>query len=41
MYAFDVPPVVDGSITGMRAEGYRLAIEAAAAKLAERTQEKS
>ena len=30
-----VAPVVDGSITGMRAEGYRLAIEAVAAKLAD------
>jgi 3-dehydroquinate dehydratase II len=28
-----IAPVVDGSITGMRAEGYRLAIEAAAAHL--------
>jgi 3-dehydroquinate dehydratase II len=26
-------PVVDGSITGLRAEGYRLAVEAVAAKL--------
>jgi 3-dehydroquinate dehydratase-2 len=32
-----VAPVVDGSITGLRAEGYRLAIEAAGALLAERT----
>jgi 3-dehydroquinate dehydratase-2 len=36
-----VAPVVDGSITGLRAEGYRLAIEAAAAKLAERTQDQA
>lgn len=36
-----VAPVVDGTITGLRAEGYRLAIEAAGALLAERTQEKS
>ena len=36
-----VAPVVDGSITGMRAEGYRLAIEAAAAKLAERAQDQT
>jgi 3-dehydroquinate dehydratase-2 len=28
-----IAAVVDGSITGMRAEGYRLAIEAAAARL--------
>jgi 3-dehydroquinate dehydratase-2 len=28
-----IAPVVDGSITGMRAEGYRLAIEAIAARL--------
>ena len=28
-----IAPVVDGSITGMRAEGYRLAIEAVAARL--------
>ena len=32
-----VAPVVDGTITGLRAEGYRLAIEAVAARLAERT----
>ena len=31
-----IAPVVDGSITGLRAEGYRLAIEAVAAKLEER-----
>ncbi len=31
-----VSAVVDGTITGLRAEGYRLAIEAAAAKLGER-----
>jgi 3-dehydroquinate dehydratase-2 len=30
-----ISPVVDGSITGLRAEGYRLAIEAVAARLAE------
>jgi 3-dehydroquinate dehydratase-2 len=30
-----VAPVVDGSITGLRAEGYRLAIEAVAARLAD------
>jgi 3-dehydroquinate dehydratase II len=29
-----VSPVVDGTITGLRAEGYRLAIEAVAARLA-------
>jgi 3-dehydroquinate dehydratase-2 len=29
-----IAPVVDGSITGLRAEGYRLAIEAVAARLA-------
>jgi len=34
-----VSPVVDGTITGLRAEGYRLAIEAAATRLAETTQE--
>ena len=28
-----IAPVVDGTITGLRAEGYRLAVEAAAAKL--------
>jgi len=28
-----IAPVVDGTITGMRAEGYRLAIEAVAARL--------
>jgi 3-dehydroquinate dehydratase-2 len=32
-----IAPVVDGSITGMRAEGYRLAIEAVAARLGEAT----
>jgi 3-dehydroquinate dehydratase-2 len=31
-----VSPVVDGTITGLRAIGYRLAIEAAAALLEER-----
>jgi 3-dehydroquinate dehydratase-2 len=36
-----VSPVVDGTITGLRAEGYRLAIEAAAARLAETTQEQT
>jgi len=30
-----IAPVVDGSITGLRADGYRLAIEAVAARLAE------
>jgi 3-dehydroquinate dehydratase-2 len=30
-----IAPVVDGTITGLRAEGYRLAIEAVAARLAE------
>lgn len=30
-----VSPVVDGTITGLRAEGYRLAVEAVAARLAE------
>jgi 3-dehydroquinate dehydratase-2 len=30
-----IAPVVDGSITGLRAEGYRLAIEAVAARLAD------
>jgi 3-dehydroquinate dehydratase II len=29
-----VSPVVDGTITGLRAEGYRLAVEAVAARLA-------
>jgi 3-dehydroquinate dehydratase-2 len=29
-----ITPVVDGTITGLRAEGYRLAIEAVAARLA-------
>jgi 3-dehydroquinate dehydratase-2 len=29
-----IAPVVDGSITGLRADGYRLAIEAVAARLA-------
>jgi 3-dehydroquinate dehydratase-2 len=32
-----VSPVVDGTITGLRAEGYRLAIEAVAARLTEAT----
>ena len=32
-----IAPVVDGSITGMRAEGYRLAIEAVAARLGDAT----
>jgi 3-dehydroquinate dehydratase-2 len=36
-----VAPVVDGTITGLRAEGYRLAVEAAAARLAERAGERS
>ena len=30
-----ISPVVDGTITGLRAEGYRLAIEAVAARLAD------
>jgi 3-dehydroquinate dehydratase-2 len=30
-----IAPVVDGSITGLRADGYRLAIEAVAARLAD------
>ena len=30
-----IAPVVDGTITGLRADGYRLAIEAVAARLAE------
>jgi 3-dehydroquinate dehydratase-2 len=30
-----IAPVVDGTLTGLRAEGYRLAIEAVAARLAE------
>ena len=30
-----VSPVVDGTITGLRADGYRLAIEAVAARLAD------
>ena len=34
-----VSPVVDGTISGLRAEGYRLAVEAVAARLAENTQE--
>jgi 3-dehydroquinate dehydratase-2 len=33
-----ISPVVDGTITGLRAEGYRLAIEAVAARLAEGVQ---
>jgi 3-dehydroquinate dehydratase-2 len=36
-----VAPVVDGTITGLRAEGYRLAVEAVAARLVERTGERS
>jgi 3-dehydroquinate dehydratase-2 len=32
-----ISPVVDGTITGFRATGYRLAVEAAAALLEERT----
>jgi 3-dehydroquinate dehydratase-2 len=32
-----VSPVVDGTITGLRAEGYRLAIEAVAARLTDAT----
>ena len=31
-----VSPVVDGTITGLRADGYRLAVEAVGARLAER-----
>jgi 3-dehydroquinate dehydratase II len=34
-----VSPVVDGTITGLRAEGYRLAVEAVAARLTERAGE--
>jgi len=34
-----VSPVVDGTITGLRADGYRLAIEAVAARLAAGTAE--
>jgi 3-dehydroquinate dehydratase-2 len=30
-------PVVDGTITGLRAEGYRLSVEAVAARLADET----
>jgi 3-dehydroquinate dehydratase II len=33
-HASVIAPVVDGSITGLRADGYRLAIEAVAARLA-------
>jgi 3-dehydroquinate dehydratase-2 len=33
-----IAPVVDGSITGLRAAGYRFAVEAVAALLAERTE---
>ena len=36
-----VSPVVDGTITGLRVEGYRLAVEAVAARLAERAGERS
>jgi 3-dehydroquinate dehydratase-2 len=36
-----IAPVVDGSITGLRAEGYRLAVEGAAALLAERPEGRS
>ena len=36
-----ISPVVDGTITGLRAAGYRLAVEAAAARLAETTQEQT
>ena len=35
-----IAPVVDGTITGLRAEGYRLAIEAVAAKLADGREER-
>ena len=34
-----IAAVVDGTITGLRADGYRLAIEAVAARLGDRTQE--
>ena len=34
-----VAPVVDGSITGLRADGYRLAVEAVAARLADTSEE--
>jgi 3-dehydroquinate dehydratase II len=36
-----VSPVVDATIAGLRADGYRLAIEAAAVKLAERAGERT
>jgi 3-dehydroquinate dehydratase-2 len=36
-----IAPVVDGSITGLRAEGYRLAVEAVAALLPERSEGRS
>ncbi len=36
-----IAPVVDGTITGLRAEGYRLAIEAVAARLGDRAQERA
>jgi 3-dehydroquinate dehydratase-2 len=35
-----IAPVVDGTITGLRAEGYRLAIEAVAARLSDRPEER-
>ena len=34
-----IAAVVDGTITGLRADGYRLAIEAVATRLGDRTQE--
>ena len=34
-----IAPVVDGTITGLRADGYRLAVEAVAARLAGGTRE--
>ena len=36
-----IAPVVDGSITGLRAAGYRFAVEAVAALLADRSQGRS
>jgi len=36
-----ISPVVDGTITGLRADSYRLAVEAVAARLADETQGQS
>jgi 3-dehydroquinate dehydratase-2 len=36
-----ISPVVDGTITGLRADGYRLAVEAVAARLTNETQGQS